>query len=73
MKENAQSKITRWESQSVETSEGGMEEKRDRSSGNTKRYSRFRTIAVRRKMKLERDMQSKVAITVTNVPLSGAE
>lgn len=36
-------------------------------------YSRFRTIAERTKTKPERNMQSRVAITVTKVPLSGAE
>jgi len=36
-------------------------------------YSRFRTIAERRQMKPERNMQSRVAVTVTKVPLSGAE
>lgn len=36
-------------------------------------YSRFRTIAERRQTKPERSMQTRVAITVTNVPLSGAE
>lgn len=36
-------------------------------------YSRFRIIAERRQMKPERNMQIRVAITVTKVPLSGAE
>jgi hypothetical protein len=36
-------------------------------------YSRFRIIAERRQMKPERNMQSRVAVTVTKVPLSGAE
>ena len=36
-------------------------------------YSRFRIIAERRQTKPERNMQSRVAITVTKVPLSGAE
>ena len=36
-------------------------------------YSLFRTIAERRKTKPERNMHRRVAITVTKVPLSGAE
>ena len=36
-------------------------------------YSRFRTIAERTQMKPERSMQTRVAITVTKVPLSVAE
>lgn len=36
-------------------------------------YSRFRIIAERRQTKPEKNMQSRVTITVTKVPLSGAE
>jgi len=36
-------------------------------------YSLFRTIAERRNTNPERNMHSRVAITVTKVPLSGAE
>jgi len=43
------------------------------SSENMGDYTLFRAMAERRNTKPERNMHKRVAITVTNVPLSGAE
>jgi len=59
----------------VDRREKMCEEGRDKISPLEVRgsYSRFRIIAERRQTKPERNMQTRVAITVTKVPLSGAE